>query len=467
MVANKDKSKLRITAGVSEGQEIDSEVAARFRGRTVGYALTTIIEDVIQDPELLSMLRDDRLALELYSQGDEGDCLEAPLSVFDEWDRVIENMKLGDVEVGIARSHAGGRRSVKVRRRNLALERRFPRQAVICHPFGHAITLTERHAVEVGHAVFIHGSVLAKVECICKELGGLEAFWYYVTTEEDPDVIVDQIIPKQRVSAASCKVDDGEDLKVGRRVRKLGLRVWAGGHSHGWSWVFSSQTDRKQMAELASESVGNITTTREMIKGEIYQHHSDNGRNILRASFDRKRAIEVHVKMNGAKLKKEDLEIELELTYRHIKSCFATHNSHGKHFFPILEVVSCPACGARRQQEYIDVKHVVVHVIGPVRITASEKEKVEDEVRNKVKSWSIWSWRGQTEEREQVINEVKDTTEDDHKSLISEDDDSCIGLVPFSVYHRNRLVAKIPAAVMERAAAETPELAAALDWKSS
>jgi len=207
------KGKLRITAGAGEGYEVDPEVAAKHSGQPVRDALLSIIQDEVHDPELRQMLLEPRLALELYGEDEDGQPQEVPLSPTERWDQVLQKLEKADVEVGIARSHAGGvSRRVERHRRNRTLDQRFPRQRVVTHPVEYQLTDDDRVDVRNGQAVFFTGEVLAKAECICRELGDREALWYYAASSRNTCVIEEVIIPKQTGSGVHCQADRTPDL---------------------------------------------------------------------------------------------------------------------------------------------------------------------------------------------------------------------------------------------------------------
>jgi hypothetical protein len=107
--ATKRKGKLSLVAGVSPIRELDRETAGRFAGQTVETALSRIIEEEVRDPQLRALLDEPRLALELSANDGSGELLETPLSPTDSWQRVLDVLESADAELGIARTHEGGK----------------------------------------------------------------------------------------------------------------------------------------------------------------------------------------------------------------------------------------------------------------------------------------------------------------------------------------------------------------------
>lgn len=467
----KTKGKLRISAGAGEGYEIEGEVAERHAGRTVKDALEEIMVNEIKDPDLLSLFQLPQSGLELFGNEADGECEESSLRPNEKWDRVLRCLEEADAEVGIVRTHKGGgcilKKRLKCHRR--AVVRSFPYQTVTCYPPDHKLSEKERNAIRKGKAIFLHGCVLAKIECICRALKGSEAFWYYLVTKEEPDVIQDLIIPEQSGSAAHCKVEGEEVLRISRQVRKCGLNIVAAGHSHGWGGLFSSGTDRGQMSELADESVGKITITTETIKGSVKSLSEKNHAKAFEMSFkDKTGAAVVKVKYKAnhdVRIDPEDLEVELHRKQRRAISCFSTHNSRGKHLFPLLLVESCPVCGAKHER-FIEAENVQVYVIGAVEITKSQKKKLKEEVKKKVKTWSYWSSQDEVTEGDTEDESSEQGTEVDNIPCLAGDKQTEKDPDPFYVHRRDSLVGTVPAVVMERAAAETHSLATALGWDS-
>ena len=146
---------------------------------------------------------------------------------------------------------------------------RFPHQPVVYRDADHELTDSDREAVAAGRAVCVSGSALAKSAAICKEADALEAFWYNLAAAHERDVVIDVMIPRQRVSVGSCRVEPDEVLRCGREARKRGMVIVSAGHSHGHGGCFSSYIDRDQHSRLASESVGRRSTIRTTSRGVI------------------------------------------------------------------------------------------------------------------------------------------------------------------------------------------------------
>ena len=104
------KGKLSIVAGLNNSvHEIDGATAERYAGQPVEDALGKILDEHVKDPEVRAMLRAPRVVLELYGQDKHGEPAEMPLSPRDDWQRVLDVLEEADAELGIARSHEGGR----------------------------------------------------------------------------------------------------------------------------------------------------------------------------------------------------------------------------------------------------------------------------------------------------------------------------------------------------------------------
>ncbi len=154
---------------------------------------------------------------------------------------------------------------------------RFEQQPVVYRDAAYELSDADREAVADGRAVCVSGAALAKVEAICKEAGDLEAYWYYIADLNERDVVIDVIIPQQRVSACSCHVSPEEVMRCGREARRRGLVITGAGHSHGSGSCFSSHVDRDQHTRLASESVGRRSTITTTSRGTVRLEPSRHG----------------------------------------------------------------------------------------------------------------------------------------------------------------------------------------------
>jgi hypothetical protein len=104
------KGKLAILAGLNDSvHEIDGSATECYAGQPVEDALGKILDEYVKDPEVRAMLRAPRVVLELYGRDGQGEPAEMPLSPQDDWQRVLDVLQEADAELGIARSHEGGR----------------------------------------------------------------------------------------------------------------------------------------------------------------------------------------------------------------------------------------------------------------------------------------------------------------------------------------------------------------------
>ena len=100
-------TKLRVVHGAGRPYEVDAGTAAQYSGTTISV-LQQLVEEHIHDPELLETLRDPRVALDQFSDEAGGEGHEQPLSPYASWADLVAKLQEADVEVGVAKSHAGG-----------------------------------------------------------------------------------------------------------------------------------------------------------------------------------------------------------------------------------------------------------------------------------------------------------------------------------------------------------------------
>lgn len=288
MSRTKTKGKVRIVPGAGDPLTIDADVAASYRG-TVRDALGQIIDREIRDPDLREMLNHPRVVLEQSVTSDDGGGAEEQfLSPDQDWRDVLRAAQERDLEVGIGVSHEGGGSEraheaaggpVGKVRPDAPRERtrRFPEQAVVYHPSGYELTEDDRGGVDEATDVFITGEALAKAAHLCHLFGSDEMLYYWAAPAEDPYVIDELLLARQRVSAGGCKAEAEDVLALGREARRRGKKVVAAGHSHGYSSLFASGTDWNQMGELAREGVSRTRVRTVVMPGcveiEPERHH--------------------------------------------------------------------------------------------------------------------------------------------------------------------------------------------------
>jgi len=457
----KPKSKLRIFAGVGDGIEIDAQSVAQYSGQSIYQAIASVTE---QFPELRAMLEDPRLALEVFGSDADGALHESPVSPSDPFEQVLDLLEEADVELGIARSHAGGHKNSSG---NICCDskiaRRFPSQQVVCHSAEYKLTAEDHAAVQKGNAVYLTGEVLAQVEFICRELGSQEALWYYLANADDPHVIRDLIIPVQESNFAYCEVEGSDVIRVARQARKLKCKVVGAGHSHGRGSLFSSGTDRHQMSNLAEEHVGRISWYIRNLENTNVRSLSNGNSDtqVFEVDLDKQGLLSIRFRKNGndsQHLTCENLDIKLRQKRCRIISLFSTHNYWQKHFFPLLNSDFCPACGSRREV-YIDAENLEVHIVGPVKISKAKKRSLRQELKEKVQSRALGQYG--EDDVDSGLESIDHDYDFGFADMENEDEEEGSKAQPFTVYHEGCLVAKIPWDIMKKATSQSGVLAEA------
>jgi hypothetical protein len=331
---------------------------------------------------------------------------------------------------------------------------RFPQQRHVLHPHGYTPGPADRDQVRSGRALFLVGSVLAAIEALCRFCRGSEYLAYYLASLADPFLIDDILIPEQTVSCGSCEVNGQSVLRAGREARARGKRIVGAAHSHGYSSVFSSNTDREQMNKLAGESVGYAQDAMIGLCGTVSRvpqpptaGHQGRDSHVLRVDFD---GLDESMEIETARpdLAPDDLRVIRRRPIRQIVSIFTTSNAEGEHYVPAYKVLTCAHCG-HRQEQFVEAQDVVVHIVGPIQMSRRKELALLDVAESRIRMgrWRGWSGSYSTRDRDRDVSAPMAAP------------------APFEIYRRNRLVSTIPAAVLEEAAAKNDRLAAALGWR--
>ena len=106
-----ERGNLFVVGGMGERHAVSRAAAERYDGYRVDQALDGLINTEIEDKELLAILGAPELALELAGESPDGGQTEQFLSPRDDWRRVLDRLEQADCELGMARSHQGGRRN--------------------------------------------------------------------------------------------------------------------------------------------------------------------------------------------------------------------------------------------------------------------------------------------------------------------------------------------------------------------
>jgi hypothetical protein len=339
---------------------------------------------------------------------------------------------------------------------------RFPHQPVVRHGAGYKLTPADRAAVARGAAFFMTGRALAKVEEICRLMGAREVIYFFLHREPEP-VGEEVYVPEQSASLACCEASGAQIIRAAREIRQQGYAVLAGGHSHGLSNVYTSQTDREELSVLHLDNVARFSTVAERIEGIARDRSGRGGARAVRVSFPGTQ-LDVEITARGKGLAAEDLGVTLVRRWQRAVSTFSTSNARREHLVPALARITCPACGHGEEKE-IPASAIAVHIIGPIGITAEERAALREELARKVTTtWGV----------DHVVPSVPSGT--------AEKAGSCAGAAgsmpatvavttvpaapaPFVVWRHGKHVATLDPVVLEEAAAKVPALAEALGWK--
>lgn len=345
------------------------------------------------------------------------------------------------------------------------LARRFPMQPAVFHDGTYGLTADDRAAVEAGRSLFIRGGALAKAEAVCRYSTAAETFWYWLAAEDQPSVISDLLLPNQTATSCHCAVDSRDVLRANRQARKHGFIIVGGGHNHAHHGLFSSGTDKLQAEQFASEAVGMILQDVQRFPGRADKRTAlRDGGQMVDVSFPGNSFTRgVVFAKTAPESVLDDLACTLIQSRRRSLHCFSTSNAGG-HLFPLLETEFCPACQARADT-HILADRVTVHVIGRIAIPGATLAELQAEIRVKVSSLS---GKGIVL---RAANEVPWGCTPGGKTAAADGAGSAVaappvgGIPPYELWLDCRFLGRIPAAVLEEAAAKFPPLAEALGWQ--
>jgi hypothetical protein len=344
---------------------------------------------------------------------------------------------------------------------------RFPQQQYVLHPADYILRAEDQAQVRRGRALFLTGSVLAEIQRLCRFCGSSEHLVYYLAQVQNPCLIDDILIPDQVVSCCSCEVDGQAVLRASREVRAQGKRIVGAGHSHGYGSVFSSNTDHDQMKKLASEAVGYAQDTMIDLRGTVERvspievtSNAESDRHVLRVSFD---GLDESVEIETGRhdLGPDDLRVTRKCPCRQIISIFTTSNADGEHYFPGFKVRTCVHCG-HKEEQFIEAWDICVHIVGPMEISPDKEEALLDMAESRIRLSRSHRWTGLYASDKRG----RDSYGDSRTGDFCRDPAPITAPAPFEIYRRNRLVATVPATVLEEAAAKNSRLATALGWRS-
>lgn len=371
----RNQTRLFITGGAGQPLEVAGDAVADFDGTVLENVRRILAEHGNREAghNLTALSQDPHLIMEVFGPGSGGQLQEAPLSPSADWSTIRERLRLGDVELGLARRHIGG---VIADDGEEEADYVGPSaQELRRHPADYRLTPADIAAVCEGQALFFTGSVLAKAHHLCLRADTTEIIWYFVAADSEPYLLIDLIVPEQDVSSGSCAASARGVLRANRLARSRRQVIKAAGHSHGQLRVFTSVTDDDLMQDLWREGVGYASANTRRLTGAVTVVRAADGRQHLTVQFKDHPALRLDLTVpEGVTADQVGACVSWPEQSR-LTTCFSTHNSSGDRIFPVQIGVSCPSCGQRIRRAV--TREALVHVVGPETISRAERAELD------------------------------------------------------------------------------------------
>jgi hypothetical protein len=196
--------------------------------------------------------------------------------------------------------------------------------------------------------------------------------------------------------------------------------------------------------------VARRSTVTEAVEGTVSEVVGAEGERAIHA-YSADGSLGVTITSRRGALSPEDLSVTLHRSWQRSLSSFATSNCKGEHMVPALSVTSCPTCGHREEQD-IPASEVEVHVVGPMDVSETEQQDIQEKLEETVSVAWGFAASGSV-----FVNQSSFGHGGSNASQVA-------APVPFVVSRHGEKVAVVDAAVLEKAAARDPELNRALGW---
>jgi len=334
-----------------------------------------------------------------------------------------------------------------------------------------------------GDCILIRGSALAKANLIVREMGNCEAAWYWLAHRDDLLVIEDLYLPAQQtVSAAHVAISAEAVAAANRAVRRQGMVIVGGGHSHHGMGVSTSSIDVDLFGQLAQEGAGYRSVLWHSAAGCLSpipasdeKQDADQpgeGRAEYRVTFDE--CPDTELLLSGpADWCPQDLELELKWRQTRLLSLFSTHDWWGKLHFPLLEVIRCGRCGERTSEQFLPPATMLI--IGPIALDVEQRRQTLAELERHAprRLFSAVTTGPSTSSTQTRAGGDSGQTAATGEQVAA---DSQTGgetppgtPAPFEIYRlgEDTPVAVVEAAVIEEAAHRVPALGQALGWTAA
>jgi hypothetical protein len=272
---------------------------------------------------------------------------------------------------------------------------------------------------------------------------------------------------EQDLTPCHCVATGKAMLEVGRLAEAIAghalVRMLV--HSHGhFPADFLSWTDVQTVEELAGDGVGRETTVWQSLSDLVAPTavaRGPGGQQQWVARFADHPGLCVSLTTARPGVTPEDFRVELQAGTRRMVSCFGVVNARGDLFLPTFRRTSCSLCGKSLSEE-LDGRDVELHIVGPEELTEEARQRLDDQLERmtirSMPSTSYWSSPREEKTHRQPHGYClpKQSGGSGHQPVLESAD--------YSVWRQGELIGKIPAALMERVAAQIPDVAERLGW---
>jgi hypothetical protein len=319
-----------------------------------------------------------------------------------------------------------------------------------------------------GTAICVTGALLAQTRYCASHFGRSECMIAWATDGRKLWLMAHLFVPhEQDITASHCVATGKAMLEVGRQAEAIEghAMVCVIMHSHGqFPADFLSWTDVQTVEELADNGVGRETSDWQGSSNPVAPApaaHGSIGQQQWVAHFPDHHGLSVGLTTARPDVTPEEFRVELQEGMQRMISCFGVVNARGDLFLPTFRRVTCRLCGSPLSEE-LEGRDVEIHIVGPEELPEEARQRLDTQLKQmtirSVPSMSyLSSRRGEKTNRQpRGYRLPKQRGGSGHQTAVASAD--------YSVWRQGEMIGRIPPALMERAAAQIPEVAECFGW---
>ena len=318
-----------------------------------------------------------------------------------------------------------------------------------------------------GTVIFVTGALIAQTRYLAARMPQLEFVVAWATCGSRPWLMANLFLPReQSLTGSHCVATGRALLAIGRQAEAMdgAVSVCMMLHSHAsFAASFLSYIDVQTVKALADEGIARQASQWQSYNPAAVpasgEGSSLDARRWILRSPDQP-AVSLSLATDRRDVTSEDFRVELQTEMRRTVSCFGVINALGDVYLPTFRRTTCGVCG-NPVSEALEGSDIEIHILGPEEMSDETRQLLDDQLASLTilsSACPTGSFSRRSDEKWQSHGyRLADASDQQGDRTASPSND-------YGVWRHGKFVGRIPPALMERVAAQIPEVAVCLGW---